>query len=263
MLQETKEGVEKMKFSSTQNLQLNMEQLTLSKAQQELLLAVIKKLLKANYYPLKGSILIVRTWADGVPEEILSGDLGYGKAKNCRVQKLEQSSNSGPRLVNDKRFEHFGSNRLVGWGVSAALQCDIPDTFYYGRIHADVGSVYAENGHYILSLPLEDGRIVASFRADYCQRGGAYSSCVNEEWQHRLMLAGLAEALYKIMPQDKRLATSFKEVKSVYWWRRLVDLDANSNLISRCIARKKIKKCKVINIANSKMPATRRRVAYA
>lgn len=208
-------------------------------------------------------MLIVRTWADGTFEKILSGNLGYGKAKNCRVQKLKQFSSSRPRLVNDKRFEHFDSSELVGWEVSTALQCDIPGTFYCGRIHADSGSVCAENGHYVLSLPLEDGRIVASFQADYCWRDGTSSSYVNEEWQHRLMLAGLAEALHKIMPQDKRLTASFKEVESVYWCRRLIDLDTNSNLISHCIAREKIKKCKVINIANSKMPATRRRVAYA
>ncbi len=248
-----------MEFSLLHNLQLNKEQKTMSGTQQKQLLEVIGMLLRTNYNPHEGSMLIIRAWADGTFEELLSGDLMLGKASGCHTQTLK-----GDRLVNDS---HYNSAEYVGHEVSEAIRCDTPNAFYYGKIKSDVGCVYAEQGHYVLSLPLENGRIIASFRANYCWRHNNIASSTSEPWQHRLMLTSLAEAFCAIMPQDQRLADSFKEILSSYYYKReQACYTANSSLIRRCLANNSNPDeviYRVINISNSKLPAIRRIVAYA
>lgn len=249
-----------MDFSPTTNLQLNREQATLSEEQQNLLLAIIGRLLSANYDPHRGSLLIVRTWADGTFEKVLSGDLALGTANSCHTQKFKMCPGQGLKVVNDACYE---SNVLVGLEVAAAIKSGTPGTFYYDKINPNAGSIYAENGRYILSLPLENGRIIASYRASYCWRSNRISVSINEPWQHRLMLASLAEAFCKIMPQDQRLVDSLAEIELFCKRHNCANYSTNSAIIARCIARKDAKVSKVINMENSKMPATRWRVAYA
>lgn len=245
-----------MNFSLLHNLQLNREQITLCESQQHQLLKVIGKLLSANYNPHEGSLLIVRTWADGTFEELLSGDLMLGKASNCHTQKLK-----GDYLVNDSRYS---SAEYVGHEVSEAIRCSTPGAFYYGKIDSNVGRIYAKQGHYVLSLPLNNGRIIASFRANYCWHHHNMTSSISEPWQHRLMLTGLAEAFCLVMPQEERLADSFEEILASYCERERACYTVNSGLIQRCLAHRPEEEiCKVVNINNSKLPTTWRAVAYA
>lgn len=248
-----------MNFSLLHNLQLNREQKTLCETQQRQLLEVIGRLLYANYDPREGSILIVRTWADGTFEKILSGDLMLGKASDCHTQKRKYHPNLGLQVVNDA---HCNSADLVDREVSSAIECNTPGTFYYNKIDAGIGSIYAEDGHYVLSLPLENGRIIASFRANYCQRRGDISSSISEPWQHRLMLTGLAEAFCTILSQDQRLIDSFDEIISAHNRRGLTCYGANSALVQKCLSHERMKTYRVIHINNSKMPILPR-VAYA
>lgn len=238
--------------TSLHNLQLNMEQTTLSHAQQDQLIKVIGKLLRSNFDPHFGSILIVRAWADGTFEEILSGNLAYGEAADCHTQKLQQRSHSEPRWVNDSRL---GSAAYVGHEVSEALNCCDPESFYYGRLDVDTGSFYAGCGHYVLSLPIDDGRIIASFRASYCWRGNRISVSVSELWQNELMLVSLAEALHAIMPQDERLTKSLDEVTAHYHPWETTSYGTNKALITRCLTNERLLIYSISNLANSKAPA--------
>lgn len=245
-----------MEFSLLHGLQLNKEQRTMSETQQHQLLEVIGKLLRANYNPHEGSLLIVRTWADGTFEELLSGNLILGRASGCHTQKFK-----GDRLVNDA---HYNSAEYVDHEVSEAIRCGTPGTFYYEKIKSDVGCIYAEQGHYVLSLPLENGRIIASFRANYCWHHKNIASSTSEPWQHRLMLTSLAEAFCTIMSQEQRLVDSFEEILSSYCQRERSCYTANSALIQRCLVGKPEEEIyRVTNIDASKLPAIRRIAAYA
>lgn len=239
-----------MNYSLLSNLQLNKEQVTLSRAQQKQLLEVIGRLIFANFRPSHGSILIIRAWADGTYEQILSGDLSSGVAERCYTQALKDHPRRGLNLVNDMCGN---SAELVGWEVSEALGCEKPGAFYYGKINPCRGSLYAEDGHYVLSLPLDNGRIIAAFRASYSWRKGGISSCVSEPWQHRLFLASLAETLHRIMPRDQRLADSYDEIMSVVSQRNLSGYKANSDLIANCLSSRAAGIYQIVNLRNSKV----------
>lgn len=245
--------------TSLHNLQLNMAQSTLSLAQQEQLVEILARMLYANFDPHFGSILIVRAWADGTYETILSGNLDNGTACNCRTQKWQDHPHTGLKLVTDACLN---SDAYVGHEVSEALQCANPGSYYYGRIDPAVGSLYAENGHYVLSLPLDNGRIVASFRASYCWHQSRISTSISEPWQHKLMLVSLAEVFHLLLSQDLRLADSFEEITTALRQRETTNYGTNSAMIRRRLShRHTVTIYQITNRANSKLPLVRQ--AYA
>lgn len=236
-----------MNFSLLANLQLNKEQITLSRTQQTLLLEIVGRLLHANYSPKRGSILIVRAWADGTYERILSGNLIEGKASGCHTQKLKQCRGMGELVVN---ATHSDSATFVEREVLEALNCANPGSFYYSKISPERGTIYSEYGHYVLSLPLDNGRLIASFRAHYCW-GGRIRLSVSEPWQHELMLAGLTEALHLLMSHDVRLTDSFEEA---LLGRELNCGRTNSELIQRCLSSGQPTVYIYTNTSHSKLP---------
>lgn len=247
-----------MKHSRTHDLQLNKGQMVLSAPQQDLLIEVIDGLLDANCDPHKGSMLIVHARADGTSEEILSGNLMSGKAIGSRSQKIKRYPHSELRLINEA---HYNSADYVDLEVRDAVRCSTPGTFYYDKIDPGTGGIYAENGHYVLSLPIDSGRIVASFRASYCQRDGSILPSISEPLQHRLMLMGLAEAFRTVMPLDQRLADSIAEIMSAYERRSLAAQDANDALAEQHTTRDDIDPYSVVD-GNSELLSSQK-IAHA
>lgn len=248
-----------MKNSLLNTLQLNREQKTLCETQQQQLLEVVDRLIRVNYDPHEGSILIIRAWADGTFEEVLSGNLAYSSAEKSCTRELKEDHLKRTRLTN----EYHDSSDLVGYEVSEALNCEDVESFYYDKINTTTGKICAENGHYVLSLPIEEGRIIASFRANYCWCSGNIKSSINEPWQHQLILAGLAETLHKMMPEDERLEHSFNQALCSCKWCALEGHDINSAMIQRCLSGQHAHKpmaYSAVALGNSKLPSMRRQL---